>query len=162
MSEYRNLAVPEGIRVLLQRCTERAIRLQAAEGMTVPLDAKARQLEALEMILAEWEQYTGERWRHWWSRATEEQRNKMLAKERDEFKCLRCGKTRLNSGNLESHHVIPKGAKGDPWYEAMDRKHGINSVNNLATLCTTCHHNYGHAGWRKAAGWLLAKIGVEL
>jgi 5-methylcytosine-specific restriction endonuclease McrA len=130
--------------------------------MVVHQDAKARQLDALEMILAEWEQYTGERWRHWWSRATAEQRAKFMAKERDQFQCLRCGKTRLNQGSLESHHIVPKGARGDPMYEAMERIHGINSLENLATLCTDCHHNYGHAGWRKAARWLLAKIGTVL
>jgi hypothetical protein len=160
---YRNLAVPDGIRVILQRSTERAIRLMAAEGMVVHQDAKARQLDALEMILAEWSSYTEERWRYWWNRATPEQRAKFEAKERDGFQCLRCGKTRLNQGSLESHHIISKGMRGDPLYAAIVRKYGsIHCIQNLATLCTECHHRWGHAGTRKAALWLLEKIGTIL
>ena len=160
---YKNLALPTGgLLELFLMCRERAIRLMASEGMVVHRDEAARNLDAFEMMCAEFLSSTEERWRHWMAKANEEQLNKYFAKERDNFKCVRCGHTRLNRGNLESHHIVPKGAKGDPMYEAMARVHGINSLSNLATLCTDCHHKWGHAGWRRAATWLLAKIGTVL
>ena len=48
---------------------------------------------------------------------------RLRAKNRDGWRCQSCGK----SGVLEVHHLQPVSAGGD------------NSLENLITLCRTCH-----------------------
>jgi hypothetical protein len=56
--------------------------------------------------------------------------NRILAFERDGWKCTRCG----SRENLQTHHIepIPKGAFNP---NVMHR------LENLRTLCETCHHS---------------------
>lgn len=56
--------------------------------------------------------------------------NKFKAMERDEYKCRNCGIDK----NLEIHHIDGTGYKsiGDP-------KKSNNSLENLMTLCHSCH-----------------------
>ena len=44
---------------------------------------------------------------------------KKQARERDNYKCIKCGKTT----GLEGHHIIPK----------------LEEIDNIMTLCHSCH-----------------------
>ena len=52
-------------------------------------------------------------------------RNRLLALERDGWKCIRCGK----QNRLHVDHVIP-------WREGQPNPHALD---NLQTLCASCH-----------------------
>ena len=55
--------------------------------------------------------------------------NRILAFERDGWKCTKCG----SRENLQAHHVepVPKGVVDSDT---------IHRLENLRTLCETCHH----------------------
>ncbi len=56
--------------------------------------------------------------------------------ERDNFKCIYCGKSSIEDGvELEVDHIYPKG------------KGGGNDIFNLATICTLCNGSQGK--WNK-------------
>ena len=50
---------------------------------------------------------------------------RMLTLKRDNYKCRRCGKEE----NLHVHHIISR------------RNHGNDMIENLITLCPSCHKN---------------------
>lgn len=56
--------------------------------------------------------------------------NRLLAFERDEWRCRKCGSLE----NLQAHHVepVPKGVVDSDT---------IHRLENLRTLCETCHHS---------------------
>ena len=88
------------------------------------------------------DKYRGENnW--WWSGGTVEyrgkdwNRQKRKARERDNHTCQRCGKTKEQVGkNLDVHHIIPYILSED------------NSLENLVTLCPSCH-KITEWEWRK-------------
>ena len=56
----------------------------------------------------------------------QEQRQKAL--ERDGYSCQKCGET---DGRLDVHHIIP--------YRYFDDYITANELDNLTTLCHSCH-----------------------
>jgi len=72
--------------------------------------------------LGGWEKYYGANW--------EEQKN--LARERDDYKCQRCGK-KENGKAHDVHHKTPFRVYG------IDRYTEANRLGNLITLCNPCH-----------------------
>lgn len=62
---------------------------------------------------------------------------KAAAKERDGFSCVRCGSTH----KLQIHHEIPVSV-----LLGADNEFLIYEIDNLITLCKTCHMKYAHAG----------------
>jgi len=74
-----------------------------------------------------------------------------LANERDEFKCIKCASKK----SLETHHVLPN----------------IEELNNLMTLCHSCHkkeHNMagcfkkGYDPRRNVIAWEEGKLKGQL
>jgi len=59
-----------------------------------------------------------------------EETNKQIARERDENKCVICGSTE----DIQVHHVFPK-----YYIKWLRGSKDINSVDNLITLCSSCH-----------------------
>jgi len=66
--------------------------------------------------------YYGPNWRH--------QRN--LARERDSYKCTKCGKPEIDKQH-DVHHVIAFALFG------IDKYEEANELTNLITLCNSCH-----------------------
>lgn len=59
--------------------------------------------------------------------------------ERDDYTCVCCGKSEdeqfeSQERSLTAHHVIPR--------RYFDEKRNADSVQNLVTLCDTCHHKF--------------------
>lgn len=76
-----------------------------------------------------WEPYYGLNW----------YRQKRLARERDEFKCQKCGI--LQNGTAHHvHHIIVFREFGRERYEES------NNLDNLITLCVSCHGIVEHGG----------------
>ena len=53
--------------------------------------------------------------------------------ERDGWRCRTCGR----AGKLECDHIVPLRRGGDPW-----------AVENLQTLCRSCHVGKSRGDWR--------------
>jgi len=52
---------------------------------------------------------------------------KKEAKRRDNNRCQKCGYKPSSTSNIHAHHIVPKAEGGD------------DSVDNIVTLCSTCH-----------------------
>lgn len=77
-------------------------------------------------------QYYGKNWRS--------QRRK--ARKRDDYTCQRCGKTQAENGKaLDVHHIRPFRKFGLEHYEEA------NHLDNLVSLCISCHKFVEHHGW---------------
>lgn len=70
------------------------------------------------------------------------QRAKAL--ERDGYRCQKCGKSEseVRPAKLEVHHIIPFDKYGVERYEEA------NKLENLVTLCTSCHIREEVMAWR--------------
>lgn len=67
-------------------------------------------------------------------------RQSRKARRRDEYKCQCCGKTQeQNRKRLDVHHIKPMRKFG---YVPGENEHykEANRLDNLVSLCTTCHH----------------------
>lgn len=72
--------------------------------------------------IGDYNKYYGPNWRH--------QRN--LARERDGFKCMRCG-AKENEKQHDVHHIKAFALFG------VERYKEANELSNLITLCNSCH-----------------------
>lgn len=73
----------------------------------------------------------GGRWKDGWEFF--DKKNKKLARERDNYVCQHCGADVKGPKQAHVHHMIP--ARCFERHEAEI----AHDVNNLVTLCTTCH-----------------------
>ena len=71
--------------------------------------------------------------------------------ERDNYRCQLCGCQDTVSNRLECHHILPKSISPDR----------IEDMDNLVTLCRTCHLYKAHKGWHKLYDEKLAQKLLE-
>ena len=123
----------------------------------VPRSVQAHRLDALESILGN---YLCEARPQYWfelhriTHESESRRQRLLALERDGFRCVICGHSNVNAGAVESHHIIPK--------SAFVR----DQADNLASLCSDHHRQITNPTderwhWRNVAPKLFELIGVS-
>lgn len=62
-----------------------------------------------------------------------------LALARDGRACRQCGAVEQPGRPLQVHHVRPYSAFGEPGRDSVDWQ-SANALDNLVTLCSTCHH----------------------
>ena len=72
-------------------------------------------------------------------------RAKLLAKERDNYTCQRCGKM---PDKIDGSHVYPEGTY-----------HGMSAnVDNIKSLCSYCHLYWWHKDVISARDWFAKKF----
>lgn len=72
------------------------------------------------------------------------------ARERDGFRCQQCGANAGEDGQLDVHHIIPFRTFGYvPGVNVAYRE--ANRLDNLITLCATCHRQVGRAQGERGA-----------
>ena len=71
--------------------------------------------------------------------------------ERDNYRCQLCGCQDTVSNRLECNHILPKSISPDR----------IEDMDNLVTLCRTCHLYKAHKGWHKLYDEKLAQKLLE-
>lgn len=116
---------------------------------------------ALERILDEWLAGALPEWEQELRKFSDSdyKRSALEVLRRDGFRCRRCGHTRLNSGGVDVHHIVPRS------YYGPERPKDIHDPSNLITLCKNlCHkeitHPEGaHQHWRAVADELKSLIG---
>lgn len=79
------------------------------------------------------QEYSGEDHPRWkdngnYYRGPNWHRQREKARERDDYECQNCGSVK----QLQVHHITP--------YESFDDYEEANRLQNLITLCTSCHH----------------------
>jgi len=82
-----------------------------------------------------------------------------LARKRDGCRCRQCGAPERTGRAHHVHHITPFRAFGyEPGVNRMDRE--ANQIDNLITLCPTCHQRAESArGTRSALGGLAYALG---
>ncbi|MFD1599357.1 homing endonuclease associated repeat-containing protein [Halobellus rarus] len=85
------------------------------------------------MIAWRTEEYSGEGHPRWkdnddYYRGPNWQQQREKARDRDDHECRNCG----GEEQLQVHHITP--------YESFDDYEEANRLQNLITLCTSCHH----------------------
>lgn len=82
-----------------------------------------------------------------------------LVRRRDGFRCRQCGAPERTGRAHHVHHITPFRSFGyEPGVNRMDRE--ANQIDNLITLCPTCHQRAESArGTRSALGGLAYALG---
>ena len=154
--KYRTYKIPEGLAKVLEEALYIEQRMLELDS-NVPRSVQAHRLDALESILGN---YLCEARPQYWVRLADivggakARTERLLALERDGFRCVICGHSNVNAGAVESHHIIPKSALGR------------DQADNLASLCSDHHRQITNPTderwhWRNVAPRLFELIGVS-
>jgi len=84
-----------------------------------------------------WERYYGESWN----------RQRKRARKRDQYRCQVCHKSESELGRKpDVHHINPTYN-----FNVEDEHELMNDLENLITLCSTCHHKGIEGKWKESS-----------
>jgi len=133
---WSTVRIPEGLRLVFSEALWLAERLNELDGHGYTHDT-TRALDGLERILGDF--LPGAQAAYLASLGlddlSEYRRACYDALCRDDFRCVECSSSRINSGGLEPHHIIPRSHKG---YANLICGN-LHSMSNIVTLCHECH-----------------------
>jgi len=72
---------------------------------------------------------------------------KQIAKERDGYKCLKCGRTKEQGWQIHGSHIIGVGASPRMAVYPL----------NIKALCANCHTSFWHSNPTKSGLWFTKK-----
>ena len=142
-----NRRVPESLAQIMLQAEYIALELLKLSD-SLPISEKARTLAVLELVYSDFVLSNATLHRDWWATATADAtemfNSKLVALDRDNWRCRMCHHTKANkgAGALNAHHIYPRS------YFGPERPERIHDPNNLATLCGDCHAKVHSTGWR--------------
>ena len=72
---------------------------------------------------------------------------KTEAKERDNYTCRKCGRSKRNGYKIDASHIFPEG-----------RYHGMSAmIENIDAMCSSCHM-WWHESPAESGAWFKAKF----
>lgn len=73
-----------------------------------------------------------------------------IVRERDKFKCRRCGREKKHGWKLEVAHFYSRAIKSTRW-----------DLDNVFLLCFCCHYGWAHRDPRAFSEWVKEQLGEE-